>query len=127
MTAIGGSIESVSVNSREFAVTADADVSRGLGGDSNTVESNGNRTVRLIKVATPWILEGLVISIDDINDDQEFLQEVADGNGEVPVSITYASGVVYQASGIITDDLRYTNQNTAASLSMAGGGKLTKQ
>lgn len=127
MTAIGGSIESISINNRIYAVTADADVSRGLGGRANTVEVNGDQSIRIIKLATPWILEGLVVSIDDANDDQEELQNVADGNGPVPISITYASGVVYQSTGTITDEIRYTNQNTAAALSLAGGGRMSKQ
>lgn len=127
MTAIGGSIESVSLEGRNFAVGADAEASRKLGGFDNEVSANGDGTARLIKTRTPWTLEGLTIEIDDERGDHEFLQELADRNDVFPISVTYASGETYQGRGQITGDLQSSSQNASAAISLSGPGKLTKQ
>jgi len=56
MSGIGGSIEEVTMNGRTFAVAADADSNRFLGGFVNDVQANGNGSARLIKTRTPWKL-----------------------------------------------------------------------
>ena len=43
---VGGSIESVTLNGRSFAVAADADSNRFLGGFVNDVQANGNGSGR---------------------------------------------------------------------------------
>ena len=56
MTAVGGSIEAVSLSGREFPVAAEATANRKLGGSTNEVKMNGNQTTaRLIKVSTAWV------------------------------------------------------------------------
>lgn len=127
MTAIGGSIESVSFDGRQYAVTADADVNRKLGGRENEVLANGDSTARIIKTAVPWQLDGLVVQIDDSLGDQEFLQAIANGNTFVAIGITYASGEVYQGRGIPTADLAASNQTASATVSVMGSGLLTRQ
>ena len=49
MSIVGASVEGISIGGRNFPVAADADVTIDLGGDSNTVEMNGDGTGRLIK------------------------------------------------------------------------------
>lgn len=127
MTAIGGSIETVSISGRQFSVTADADVNRKLGGKENEVLANGDGTARIIKTAVPWSLEGLVVQIDDTFGDQEFLQEIADGNDFVAIALTYATGEVYQGSGIVVADLASSNQTASGTISLMGSGKLSPQ
>lgn len=127
MASVGGSIESVTLDGRNFAVAADADVSRKLGGFENEVQANGDGTARLIKTAVPFMLGGLTVEIDDSRGDHEFLQELADRLDYFPITTTYASGVVYQGSGQIVGELQLNNQAQTASIDIAGQQKLTPQ
>jgi len=124
---VGGSIESVSLSGRYFAVAADAESNRKLGGSENEVQANGDRSARLIKTITPFKLDGLTLDVDDLNGDQEFLQELADRNDFFSINITYASGSIYQGSAQITDELQYSNSNATASVTLEGTATLTKQ
>lgn len=128
----GGSIQRVSIRGRGFSVASDADVARKLGGYENAVEMNGDSTARVIKTRTGWALTGVVLDVNDIRGDQEFLQEIADGkdadvNGFYAVAITYASGATYSGRGQISEGIEGASMNTTATLSFAGPGKLTKQ
>jgi hypothetical protein len=125
--ATGGSIEEVSLDGRNFPVAADADSNRKLGGWNNEHSPNGNGTGRLLKTREGWMLDGLALALDDLRGDQEFLQDIADGNGYVVISITYASGAVYQGQGQITGDMQASSATTTAPLTLSGPGRLTKQ
>lgn len=127
MAGTGGSIESVSIDGRIFSVASDADSNRKLGGFMNELQPNGDGTARQIKSRENWMLDGLQLSIDDLNDDHEFLQQVADSNTMAVVLITYASGAAYQGQGTITGDLQTASQSTTASVTLMGQGKLTRQ
>lgn len=127
MAAVGGSIESVNIRGREFAVAADAEAQRKLGGWENEVQANGNGSARIIKTKVPLSITGLTLEIDDDRGDLEFLQEVADLPGFVPVGITYASGSTYQGQATIVDELQSSSQNATATVSLAGPGILTPQ
>jgi len=127
MTAVGGSIENVNINGRTFAVAADAEINRKLGGYMNEVEANGDGTARLIKTVEPFSLEGLQVSIDDARGDHEFLQDVANTNDFVPVNVTYASGSIWQGNAQITGDLQHASKSTTATINLKGTGKLTRQ
>ena len=61
MTAVGGSIESVTLDGRNFPATADAAAERKLGGFENESQANGDGTARLIKTRVPWSLDGLTL------------------------------------------------------------------
>ena len=127
MASVGGSIESVTLDGRNFAVAADADVSRKKGGFENEVQANGDGTARLIKTRVPFMLTGLTLEIDDSRADHEFLQELADRNDYFPITTTYASGVVYQGSGQIVGEVQVSNQSQTASVDIAGQQTLTRQ
>ncbi|WNO24164.1 hypothetical protein Scuro_03 [Acinetobacter phage Scuro] len=127
MTAVGGSIESISLAGRIFSVAADADSNRKLGGWENGLEANGDGTNRIIKTRTGWLLDGLTVSIDDTRGDAEYLQDLQDAKTFFAVSITYASGVTYQGTGQIVGETQTSSQNTTASLSLGGQGRLTQQ
>lgn len=127
MAAVGGSIESITLKARTFAVAADAEVQRKLGGFENEVQANGNGTGRIVKTRVPPQLDGLVLSVDDTAGDQEFLQELADGNEFFPVAVTFASGEVYQGSGQITGEMQVSSQNATAAVSIMGTGVFTRQ
>lgn len=125
--ATGGSIEEVAIDGRNFPVAADADSNRKLGGFTNEFSPNGNGTGRMLKTREGWMLDGLALAIDDMRDDQEFLQDVADSNGSVVISITYASGATYQGQGTITGDMQTSSATTTAPLTLSGPGRLTQQ
>lgn len=127
MAPVGGSIESVSVRGRLFAVAADADSNRKLGGFESEFQANGDGSARKIKTRVTWMLDGLTLEVDEDRDDQQFLQDRADEDGAVAITIKYASGAVYQGTGSVTDELQFSSQNTLCSVSLSGPGRLTKQ
>lgn len=127
MAAVGGSIESISLGGRIFAVAADAEAERKLGGFENEVQANGDGTARLIKTHVPLSISGLTVEVDDFRGDAEFLQALADRPDFFPIAITYASGLVYQGTAQIVDETASSSQNATASISLSGPGRLTKQ
>lgn len=127
MAAVGGSIESVTLRGREFAVAADAEAQRKLGGWENEVMANGNSTARLIKTRVPLSLAGLTLEVDDDRGDHEFLQDLANAPDFFPIAITYASSLTYQATAQIVGELQASSQNATAAVNLAGPGVLTKQ
>ena len=80
MPAVGGPIESVSIDGRNFPVAADADTNRKIGGDENEIQPNGDGSARIIKTKVPWKVDGLTVSVDDFLGDHEFLQGISDKN-----------------------------------------------
>lgn len=127
MSAVGGSIEEISVRGRVFAVAADADAARKLGGYENEVSPNGNATARLLKTRVAWAVTGLTVEIDDTKSDHEFLQDIIDGNKFVPITITYVSGVTYNGTGQVTGETDFSNASATASVDLMGEGILTPQ
>lgn len=128
MTAVGGPLESLTLNGRNFVVAFDADAGRKLGGSENEFQANGDgATGRLIKTKVGWGLDGLTIEVDDSRGDQEFLQELADLNDFFPIAATYPSGIVYQGSGQIVGENPASSQSATAAISLMGPGKLAKQ
>jgi len=127
MAAVGGSIESITLDGRGFAVAADAESQRKLGGFENEVQANGDGTARLIKTRVPLSIDGLTVEIDDDRADQEFLQELSNRNDFFPVVISYASGNDYQGTAQIVGETQASSQNATAAVSLMGPGVLTKQ
>ena len=125
--ATGGSIESVGLAGRTFSVAADADSNRKLGGFTTEVQSNGDGSARIIKTREPWLVDGLQLTLDDLADDQGFLQDLADQTDYFAVDITYASGAVYNGRGMITGDLQGSSQSTTGTVVLNGPQKLTRQ
>ena len=127
MPAIAGSMESITIDGRSFAVTADADTARKLGGFENEVQPNGDGTARTVKTRVPWALTGVVVEIDDTQGDQEFLQALQNSYRNVPITATYVSGRVYQATGQVIGEVVFNNQSSTASLDLSGSGEMTPQ
>lgn len=127
MPAVGGPIESVTLDGRNFAVAADAESQRKLGGFENEVQANGDGTARLIKTRVPLSVDGLTLETDDDRGDQEFLQELSNRKDFFPGAITYASGSTYQATLQIVGEMQASSQNALTAVSLMGPGILTKQ
>lgn len=126
MAAVGGSIESITLDGRNFAVAADAEAQRKLGGFENEVQANGDGTARLIKTRVPLSLDGLTLEIDDDRADHEFLQELSDRNDFFPIVISYPSAD-YQGTAQIVGETQASSQSATAAVSLMGPGRLTKQ
>ena len=127
MAAVGGSIQSVSIRGRLFAVAADAEAQRKLGGWEAEVEANGNGTARILKTRVPLMVDGLTLEVDDDRGDQEFLQSVADGNDFVTIMITWCSGAESEGRATITGELNYSSANATCPVTLKGPGTLTRQ
>jgi hypothetical protein len=127
MGAVGGSIESISIRGRLFPVAADAEATKKMGGIENEVASNGDGTGRLLKTRVPWMLDGIAVEVNDDRGDAEFLQEIADGLEFVPISITFASGRTFQASGTVTGEVAASSQSATATVSLSGPGSMSQQ
>ena len=127
MAAVGGSIESVTLDGREFGVAADAEAQRKLGGFENEIQSNGNGTARIIKTRVPLSIDGLTLDTDDDRGDQEFIQGLANRNDFFVIAITFASGSTYQGSAQIVGDLQASSQSAMTAINLMGPGELTKQ
>lgn len=126
MSAIGGSIESVSLAGRVFSVAADAEGNRKLGGFENEVLANGDGTARQIKTRVPLSIDGLTIVIDDARGDQEYIQNLSDSPDFFALGITYASGSSYQGSAQVVGETQVSSQSATGQVSFAGPGKLTR-
>lgn len=122
MTAIGGDIESVSLDGREFAVASENDAARQLGGFSNEVKMNGNSTFRVSQKRMPSKIDSLELSCDNDSEDQEFLQRKADAGEAMVTVITYADGNSYEGSMVITGEVEYSNAESTCTLTLEGAG-----
>jgi len=127
MAAVGGSVQELTIRGRIFAVAADADVGRDLGGFSVSIESNGNGTVRILKTRKPWMLDGLKVEINDTQGDQAFLKEITDGNEEVVITATFADGSTFQGKGLPLEEVKRSSASATADIKLGGGGELSQQ
>ena len=127
MPAVGGSIESVTLDGRSFPVSGDVEAQRKLGGFENEVQANGDGTARLIKTRVPLSITGLAVETDDARGDQEFIQALANRNDFFPIGIAYADGSVYQGTAQINSEIQASSQNSATTFDLSGPGILTRQ
>ncbi len=127
MTAIGGSIEEVTLAGRSFAVAADSDSSRSIGGFFNESIANGDGSARLIKTRNLWKLEGISLVLDDSNGDHKYLQDLANQKRYFPQTFTFASGATLEGTGQIEGDIMLASQTQTSDLSFCGPGNLEQQ
>lgn len=127
MPAIGGSIQSITIDNRIFPVASDAEANKKLGGFENEVQANGDGTARKIMTRVPWMIDGLQVEINDDKADLEFLQGIADRLEYVAMTMELASGTVYQGTGTITGEVQSSSQNATATIKLEGPGQLTAQ
>ena len=126
MPAVGGPLESVTINGRTFSVAQDSGVTMDLGGDTNSIEMNGDGTGRFIKERRPFLNESINVEIDHDRDDLQFLKTIQQGKETVPVSMTLVEGSVYSGAGIITDPVVLATDKATAEIKLSGTD-LTKQ
>lgn len=127
MTAVGGPIADLTLKGRYFSVAEDAESNRKLGGYENEVQMNGDKTGRLIKTLVPWGADGLTVSVDDDNGDQEYLQNLANLNDFFEITVGYVSGAIWQGNGQIVGEIANSSKNATATVALQGTGTFTKQ
>lgn len=123
----GGSIQEVTLKGRRFAVAADADSNRKIGGFEAELAANGDGSGRKILTRVMGKIDGLTLDVDDDRGDQEFLQDIADDPALVPVTITYVTGYTWQGDGTITGELSYSSKNGTCGVTIETAQKLTRQ
>ena len=127
MASVGGSVESVSIKGRSFAVAADADPNRNIGGSTNEIMPNGDGTARIKSTKAPWKYDGLNLANDENRADQDFLQDVVDSMEQVSITVTHADGSTYSGTGTIIGEIVASSQSATIAVSLSGMGKLVKQ
>lgn len=116
---IGGPILNVSLAGRQFAVAADADGTRKMGGFENEVSPNGDGSGRTIKTRVNPTLTGLTLAIDDDRSDAEYIQDLQDGN-PFDIGATFANGATMSFRGVITGETGVSTMNATASMDLTG-------
>lgn len=106
MSAVGGSVFSMTVNGRAFAVAADATVSIKLQKWTNEVAMNGDGSARVLKTLTAQTLESVVLSCNSAKDDLQYLTEANDSMEDISFTITLATGEVYGGKGQFVGDIK---------------------
>ena len=127
MATVGGPIVELTLSGRYFKVAEDAESNRKLGGFENEVAMNGDGSARLVKTRVPWGADGLTVDCDDFNDDQQFLQSLADRNDFFAITVGYASGSIFQGNGQITGEIAFSSKQATATVALQGTGTFTKQ
>jgi hypothetical protein len=117
----GGSMTTLSIKGRIFAVVADNDAKRKLGGYSNKVEMNGDGSARLIKLLEPWEVGDVVVSCDDTRGDQQFLKSIQEEQDFVRCLFSFPMAD-YSGNGQLTDQVEFSSQSATAKLSFMGPG-----
>lgn len=124
MTAIGGTLKTLSIDKREFRGTGDANVAIQLGGFNNETLPNGDASARMKKTVMPWSASSASIEVDLDNNDLEFLEDVKNSQRYVDIVIELVGGSVFAGIGNIEGELSYASETTSATLELKGPGRL---
>ena len=89
-------------------------------------QMNGDGSSRNVQTTKGWEVDGLTISINDSQGDQEYLQDIIDAGIDVPIGFVGAGNITYSGTGIPKGDLKTSTMNGTAPLAFGGGGKLLK-
>ncbi len=124
--AIGGANKQYTVGGLKLSPTADNNPDFGLGGNTNSVEDNGDGTLRVIVETKGGRIEGLEVAADPGK--LEALQKLAnDPFTLVPFTVTRPDGRIYQAMGIVTGDVQEQNGTATITFDFHAEGSFTLQ
>lgn len=123
--AVGGDIKRVSIAGTFYSVASGTSVAIQLGGDKNAIETNGDRTARLLKTTVPWSVTGLTISLHEDGTFQK-LESVKNLSGLVPITIEKWDGSSLTGQGQIVDEMTENTDKNTADVSLSGTQTLTK-
>jgi len=121
----GGDLTSVFItrpdgSTRNFAVATGGDNNRILGGRfTEDVEANGDGSMRDIVRNRPGERE-VVLNIDDVNGDHEWLLEASRATEFSTVTYTHVSGSVYSHRAKPMGDMAKNDSNSTATVTFKG-------
>lgn len=100
-----GPIRDVSIDGRNFPVDGENAVNFAQSGYTNENKQNGDGvTSRLVKSVKAGRANSVPLIMDNDRDDEQFIQDVMDKNGYVPILFTDVNGVAWSSSGQIVED-----------------------
>jgi len=116
----GGDIRQLTINGREFGVSAEANVNVDPGGFQNDGGLNGNGNLHINQRRKLAGFSDCPVSIDDEIGDLEFLQNISNNGDVVPVTMTLASNITYSGSLSVWGELMKNSGDGTATLEMRG-------
>jgi len=111
---------------RSFEIKADASPTLDLGGYSTERDITGVGSAIVKRTRKLWQVESVDVFVDIDGGDLEFLQQTQESNKEAVITYQHDDGYVYTGSGGISGDIKYNTTDKTVSLSLSGGGRLTK-
>lgn len=121
-TPVGGGLRKVKIGARTFKCPADHDPNRNLGGAENTIQMNGDGTVRISQEEKPWLMKVQVV-IDDKEGDQEYLQDLIDRGVLSECKFEYRAAK-WGGEGTVAGELTASGKDSTAEITLSGPGKL---
>lgn len=116
----GGDIRQLKIGGREFGVASGASIEVTLSGYQNTFVPFGNGQMGGTQVRVLAAIDGMEVSIDNDNEDMEFLQGIQTDGEPVPLSYTLVDGKTYSGSLGIDGELKYKSDAGTATFAMRG-------
>jgi hypothetical protein len=131
MASVGGDITEVTFSNPDagsgtLQILAGETNTFDLGGLRNEVNVTGSGQQVTKKTQAPWMVEVTVDWDSNTREDMELLNAVAAATSPTDWTFTSINGTVYSGVGTIDGDLQGDLSAPTISLSVKGGGKLTK-
>lgn len=123
MTIIGGTPISISFGGDEYTFTGDAAPTIEDGFEV-TLEMNGNKTVRKLLAASPWMANGCKVEGDV--DLFEELKSHLNSTTDEDCTIEFIDGNIYQGIGWPVGRPSYDPSTASITFDAGGGGQLKK-
>lgn len=121
-TTIAGSIRSVSIDSKTYAVDGEADPSISPG-FSVDLKGNGDGSTRKIITTKPWSITGLKVAIPNAAA-HDHLKKVARSPDLVAIVLEKSDGTYEQGVGTITGEVKYNPKDGTAEIDLGGEKEL---
>jgi hypothetical protein len=111
MAARGGDARQYLISGREFDPVGGSSPTIILAGYTNENLPTGNGKIHTLAKRKLGGFDGGVISLDATRKDQEFIQNLINGQNPFNVSVTLASGKTYSGSGKIEGDANFNSND----------------
>ncbi len=125
MSAVAGPLRRVSIDGRSFSPAGAEPPKRVLGGPQiSEIEANTDGTVRVITEFVPAQYKDVVLTLDDSQQDLEFLKSIQERNalGEgVACAFTEASNITYRGAYFIVGEVERDAGKATTTLTFKAG------
>jgi hypothetical protein len=111
MAARGGDVRQYLISGREFDPVGGSSPTIILAGYINENMPTGNGKIHTLAKRKLGGFDGGVVSLDATRKDQEFIQNLINGQNAFNVSVTLASGKTYSGSGKIEGDANFNSND----------------